>query len=459
MRAWLGVVLVAAVSAASACASKPVALPTPSAPRFADFVEPLVPAELAGSPAIAGHERAWRFLQSGDLRNADREVAAVLKRSPTFYPTETVAGYVELARKDERAAAATFDRALSRRADYVAALVGKGQALAALDQDGEALEAFDAALRADPSLTGVQRRVEVTRLRIAQRGVTAARQSVKEGKFDEAMQTYREAIERSPDSAFLYRELALLERDQGNGDAAIDHYQRAAALDPTDAESLVDLAEMLDARDNFDAALKAYDAALALGSDASVTSKRDVLRLRAEVSRLPPEYRAIESAPQITRSDLAALIGFRLAALLRTDRPRDVGVITDIRGHWAEPWMLAVAAAGLMDPYENHTFQPRALVRRVDFAQTVTRLLNKVATAGPVQARGWENARGQFPDITATHVAYPAASVATAAGVMTTAPDGAFQPTRLVTGAEAAEALRRVRAIADTVSGSAGARP
>ena len=125
-----------------------------------------------------------------------------------------------------------------------------------------------------------------------------------------------------------------------------------------------------------------------------------------------------------------------------------MGVLTDIRGNWAQSWILAVTRAGILDPFANHTFQPRTLVRRVDFAQAVTRLLGQIAVVEPAQAGKWANARGRFTDISAGHVAYPAASTAVAAGVMTTVGDGAFQPSRVVTGAEAIAAIENLRAMA-----------
>ena len=178
------------------------------------------------------------------------------------------------------------------------------------------------------------------------------------------------------------------------------------------------------------------------------------------LARLPPEYRAIEAAAQLTRGELAALIGFRLSAQVQIGRSRDVGVITDIRGHWAERWILAVARAGVIDPYEDHTFQPRGIVRRVDLAQAMTRVLTTIAATLPVEARRWQNARANFPDLAASHLAYPAASVVTAAGVMTTEGGGVFQPARAVTGAEATEAVQRVLTIASgSPAGSVGSRP
>ena len=54
----------------------------------------------------------------------------------------------------------------------------------------------------------------------------------------------------------------------------------------------------------------------------------------------------------------------------------------------------------------------------------------------------------RFPDLSAGHLAYPAVSMAVAAGVMKTGADNAFQPTLVVSGAEAAEAVSRVEALA-----------
>ena len=61
---------------------------------------------------------------------------------------------------------------------------------------------------------------------------------------------------------------------------------------------------------------------------------------------------------------VAALIGVRLAPLLEGSRRADAALITDVRSHWAATWILAVARAGVMEPFANHAFQPRTLVRR-----------------------------------------------------------------------------------------------
>jgi tetratricopeptide (TPR) repeat protein len=440
--------LLAAAIVASACAPKIVPAPVATAPKFAEFITPAVPAEFAGTPAATFEQRGWAFLQNGDFRNAEREFGSALKAVPAFYPAETSLGYVELARKDAKAALAHFDRALELTQTGDAALfAGRGQALQALNRDADAAAAFESALAADPSLTDLRRRIEVLRFRGLEQNLAQARQSARAGRLADAIQAYKTAIAASPESPFLYRELAAVERQQGSNDEALEHFSKAAALDPTDARSFAQIGELLEARGDADGAAKAYGESLALEPNADVQQKLEAMRARAALARLPAEYRALDQAAQITRGDLAALIGIRLAPLLQAARRSDTALITDVRTHWAATWIMTVARAGVIEPFANHAFQPRTVVRRTDLAQAVARLLARVALQHPDRAKAWESARLRFADLAPSHLAYPAASAAVAAGVMKTIGDNAFQPSRPVTGPEALDAIRALEAL------------
>ncbi len=76
-------------------------------------------------------------------------------------------------------------------------------------------------------------------------------------------------------------------------------------------------------------------------------------------ARLPAEFRAIPAAPAITRGDLAALIAIRLESVVQ-QAPQRQEVVTDIRGHWAAPWIAhGRRERGVIEAFDNHTFQPR----------------------------------------------------------------------------------------------------
>ncbi len=442
---------------AASCAKKPLLAPVVTTPKYPDFVAPAIPSAEADTSAALSETRGWQFLQAGDLKSADREFSASLKAAPGFYPAEAAMGYLELARSDPKAALGHFDKALERRDAYASALVGKGQALLQLHREPEALAAFEAAVVADATLTDVRRRVEVLRFRMAQQGVDEARNAARAGKLDEAVRLYAAAIASSPESPFLYRELASVERRKNATDAALEHFRKAAALDPTDAGSLEQIGQILETRADLDGAVKAYTESLAIDRDPAVERRLEAVRARLELARLPEEYRAIEQALQITRGDLAALIGVRLGPLLQGPPQREAVLITDVRNHWAATWIMVVARAGVMEPYANHAFQPRSVVRRSDLAQVVARLLARVAPNGAARTR-WDNARVKFSDLAPSHLAYPAASAAVAAGVLKTGADGAFEPGRPVTGREAIDALDRLAAVAGAPNSRGGAR-
>lgn len=438
----------AAVLLVSACAPTIVPAPVVTTAKFPEFIEPTVPPSFADTRAAMGFDRAWRFLQSGDLETAQRELADALTAAPAFYPADIALGDVALARKDAKAALPHFDRALERHQGDAAALVGKGQALLALDRDTDALAAFEAAVAADPSLADIKRRVDVLKFQVLEQGLSRARAAAGAGRLDEAIAAYARAIASSPDSPFLYRELAGVERKKGNVDGALADFRKAATLDPTDASSIVQMGEILEEQGDFAGAARAYADALAIEPSPDVGRRLDAVRARTDLARLPAEYQAIERSPQLTRAELAALIGVRLGALLQGGARADAALITDIRGHWAASWITSVASAGVLEPFSNHAFQPRSAVQRADLAQAAARLLARVAARSPGQSRAWEAARSKFADMPTSHLAYAAASLAVAAGVMRTVGENSFQPSRPVTGAEAIDAINRIAALA-----------
>ena len=443
--------------AVGACVQK-VPLPAISTPQFPDFLAPVVPAEFEGTPAADRGDRGWRFLQAGDLMNARREFSTALEAAPAFYPADVGLGYVDLAASDPQSALIHFDRTLARQPAEPSALVGLGEANLGLNREDEALAAFEAASAAAPSLRKIAQRVEVLRFRGAERRIVAARAAAGGGRIEEAIRAYAAAIANSPGSAFLYRELAGVERQRGDAAAALAHFRTALDLDPSDPGSLTGLGDLLEASGEFDAAAKAYADAIAVEPTAVRQARFDVLRARAELERLPVQYRAIEQAPEITRGELAALIGVRLAPLLQPDVHVDAEPITDVREDWAASWILTVARAGVMEPFANHAFQPRSPVQRIELAQAVERLLARVAVRKPAAARAWETARLPFTDLASGHLAYPAASAAVASGVLAVAPDGSFRPSVAVTGGDAVATIERLEALADLSSPSATRR-
>lgn len=445
MRRACAALCVLHVAFLAACAAR-TPPPAPAVPQYPEFIYPALPDALQGAAAARRIEFGWRYLQANDLRNADREFAAAIDRSPALYPAQAGAGYVDIARREYADALAAFDAALAQRPDYVPALVGRGQALLGLERDADAIAAFEAALASDPSLADVRRRVEVLRFRSAQELVEGARAAAREGRLEDARAAYRRAIENSPGSAFLHRELAVVERKWGDSRSALAELRRALELDPNDAEALVQIGEIFEQRLDYVGAESAYREAYEIEPSEELARRIEAAAESARLAKLPPEFHAIPDSDQITRGQLAALIGIKLAELLKMAPERQV-VITDVRDHWAQPWIEQVARAGVIDAYPNHTFQPGAAVRRGDLAAAASRLV-LLAPAGDAAREAWTAARPDLADIGPGHLGYPAVAVAVASGVMPPADGGRFGVTRSVSGSEAIDVLDRIQALA-----------
>ena len=445
LRRWAFAPLFATLLAA--CAPKVVTPPVVTSPRFPDFVFPVAPPGVGDDQARNGDDRGWQFLQAGDFGNAEREFNTVLRRVPGFYPAEAALGWVALARRDREAALEHFDRALTRNATYVPALVGRGNALLESGKTEEAVASFRAALAADPSLDAVRWRIEVLKFRDQEEILAAARKAAEAGRAEEARRAYLRAISMSPDSGFLYRELAGVERKQGSLDLALEHLRKAVALDPGDARSLVQIGEVLEGRGDFDGAVAAYRQASAIEPGEAIAARIEATRRRGQLTKLPPEYFEIPKAAQVTRGELAALIGIRLQALLAWAPRRSGVVITDTRGYWAAPWVLEVATSGVIDVLPDHTFRPKGTVRREDLAQAVSRLLDLTARRHPERTAGWRSGRPSIADVPSAHLQYPAVAAAVSSGVMPLEGE-AFEPSRAVSGAEVIAVVDRLEAFA-----------
>lgn len=428
----------------AACAPKaPPALV--GAPKHPDFMFPAAPEGTLPAQS-ARLDRGWQYLQLGDLRNAEREFGSALKQQAGFFPADAGLAYVALARGDEAEALAAFDRALAAAAAYVPALVGRGQALLESERTGDALVSFEAALAADPSLADLKGRVDVLRFRATQDMLARAKSAADGRRWDEARAAFRQAIAASPDSPFLYRELASVEQKAGDSVAALEQYRRAVDLDANDARSWAAIGALLEANDDVVGALSAYERARAVELGEVPDNVMARVRARVALMKLPAEYRAIPANSGVARGEIAALIGIRLEALVARARTRQL-IITDVRGHWAQQWITAVARAGIMDPLPNYEFQPGLRVRRGELALTVSRLLGLVGAAKPELLKKWQGTKVAVNDVPAGHLSYPYVSQAVAAGVMPLA-SGNFDLLRNVTGAEAMEIIGRIEALA-----------
>ena len=447
------VVAVLAVLAALSwtCATRPLVPPPTTGPRYPDFTDPTPPDRVGDDKVRGRHERAWQMLQAGDVHGASREFQAIVQRTPTFYPSAVGLGFALVADGKPKDGLTRFEQALRIAPSYAPALAGRGEALLLAGQRDAALASFEAALAADGSLVALRRRIDVLSFGRMRDLVAASSKAADAGRLDEARRGYEAAIAASPESAFLYRDLGVIETRMNMLVPAVEHLEKATAMDPADVGGLLALADALEKRADLRGTVAALERAYALDASDLVKQRLDRARERVDAAGLPDEFKAIAGLAQVTRGDVAALVGVRLQPVVSASRTRASEVATDVRGHWAAVWIMSVTRAGLMEVYPNHTFQPRAAVRRIDLAQVVSRVLAASGAGTPRGAGG----RPPIADVSADHLRYGDVTAAVASGVMPL--EGTFfRPSRVVSGAEAVDVMQKLERL--TSKGRRGGR-
>jgi tetratricopeptide (TPR) repeat protein len=445
-------------SVVAGCArTVPPPVVVPGSERFPDYPKPDLPPDLArlARPAQQ-HERAWLQLQSGDPRAAERTLAELLRQTPSFYPSQAALGFVRLSQGQPAVALQQFDQALAARGTYVPALVGRGEALVQLAREGEAFETYQAVLERVPDQPVALRRVEVLRFRAVQSDVAAAQAALAANRLDQAREHYGRAVKASPESAFLHRDLADVERQIGNGDRARELVDRALTLDPQDARAHALRGELLEAAGESEAAMAAYRRALELDPALPEVAERiTAIETGLAEAALPAEFRAIGSNPRVTRGETAALLAHRMPDVLQ-GAARGTVLITDSRRHWAQQAILLAARAGAMEVYPNHTFQPGTGMSRGEFAAVVNRVLNLIAARSPQAASSWRDARLAFSDVRTGHTLYLPISRVVASGIMQPVEGQTFGMSRPMSGADAVAAIDRLSRLAEQAGGPMG---
>jgi tetratricopeptide (TPR) repeat protein len=437
------------VVAISSCVpTNPPATPASAGLRFPAYPMPEIPASLQVDVRVrAAHEEGWARFQAGDLRRARSAVQDALKRSPTFYPGLTALGFIELASKHPKPAAELFSGVLARAERYLPAWIGQAEASLALGHDAEAVAAMERVLALDPKRDAIRGRLELVRLRLVQSLIETGRQARAAGQFDRARQALQDALSRSPASTLILHELVHVERAAGHVQDAETYARKALQLDPKDADAHALLAELLAERGQLTDAAAAYDRAAGLEEREEWRKASAELKAKARAAALPAEFANVVRANAVTRGQVAAFIGIKLESVIARAPARPVDIATDVRRHWAAPWIVRVTRAGVMSVFPNHTFQPGAVMSRASLASVISELL-RLGVSRVADVAKWQAARPRFPDLPASHVGYRAAAFAVASGAMTTNARGELEPTRPASGADLDAAVRRIESLA-----------
>lgn len=160
--------------------------------------------------------------------------------------------------------------------------------------------------------------------------------------------------------------------------------------------------------------------------------------------------------PAITRADLAVLIALELGLAQLIAYPAldtiqafiSPSKLTsqDVMGHWAEPWISELLQRGVLvlDPSDN--FAPDAVLTRVEYAQTIQRILIQVTQDMSLEVQYFGESPSRFADVPSSHFAYNAMALSSDRGLIPAdARSGRFRPFDHVSGVDGLLIITRLQ--------------
>lgn len=415
--------------------------PSPKAPQIddSDYIFP----DLARGEVNAREEKAlraaWTDVVTGQPARAESAMAKLLVGSPSLRAAWIVRGFAAIRAKRLSDAETTFAALVKAGPDDAVSLVGLAAVKRLQGHLDEALPLYVKASRLRPRDNALSRRAAEVKLSVAEGAIAQASSLSAEGRKPEAIAMLQKALEVAPELGPVRLELADLLIEAGRRPEALSVLSGGEEGDRAIALRIATLKLEEGDLDGAEALLRR--AFKDVGDDPDAAALATKIREKREVLALPEPLRAIGDATRITRADLAGLVVSKVDALRSRKALPNVEVATDLSRTWARPQILRAIELGLMDVYPNHAFQPNGVVRRGELAVVAARVLDLVGVG-----RGSAAAPR---DMSPSHLQYAAALRVMGAGIMQATPAGAFEPWRIVTGAEAksvVEALARLSA-------------
>jgi tetratricopeptide (TPR) repeat protein len=393
---------------------------------------PTAPASLS-SEDRATFEQGWQALLAGDLELSARLLEGLGRQHRDNPSLDVAMGYLELRMGNRQTAENRFVVALEKEPKMSAAQVGWFLTALAADHEEAAFERLRLLSRDHPDNPLIKEYMPTLQLKLAEMKLQEARSLRDKKNYRESADVYRQALKIAPEASGLAVEVAKVELAADEPRLAAEHAAQAIALEPRNIEAYRLRGDALREMGDLELALEAYrQGMLRSPDDNSLAALYQQTKRSFDRESFPSQYFSIAESPKLSREQLAALLFVKLRPAFGDAPRRDNVIATDIGDSWARQFIREVVAAGILQVYPNHTFQPRALVRRADLAVALSSAMSALAPGAIPK----ETPRVAIADVPPGNLNHGPVALAISLGLLSLDSSGRFNPQQFVAGAE-----------------------
>jgi len=365
------------VALAGACAEAPPPAPSPRAdtterpfllPPASGFPGEL-DAELGAS--LDGFHR--RLLAEGAGHELHRVVGALVRERPDSAPAQVLLAQLELVGGDADTAGSRLQPVVEQWPSYDAALLLLGRVSERL---GELPAAFDAYQRIADDVPAAAQRMGEMRPRVLEIVSNRLVDALSSNDLDRAGEELARLESWAPDATATLTGARRLAAARGDTRAELTTVRELHRRLPEDAELRDRLAALEVAVGDPGAGISILqEMAAERPDDAELEARLSRARFRWRLVLLPAEVRAVTRVPELTRSELAALI-YWLFPSVRYARPQSARIANDVFDHDFREEIVRVINLDLMEVDPGlHQFGPAEPAARAEALAAVIRVV------------------------------------------------------------------------------------
>lgn len=210
-------------------------------------------------------------------------------------------------------AAEYYQRALQLKPDVAATHANLGAVYQALGQEDAALSAFNLAAELDPKNETVLNLARETKELASFKTFQQALDLQKEGRHEESIPMFKQALETSPDNASLLVAYGVALQNTQRFKDAITQYQKALKAEPDNAHYLYYLGTAYHQNQQLDLALAQYKKAVA--KDATLSDAQQALQMIEQANAAANLEKAVDAYTQKKYAEALTLVN----GTLKTD--------------------------------------------------------------------------------------------------------------------------------------------
>jgi len=410
----------------------------PQPPSF--YFEPLAP-DIVTSLSLEDRllvEDAWTYLQQGYPEKAQKLFARLSPESPFYY---IGLGYTAYLQGNKVAAKEYFQTALKYQPQLYLAYLGLAQLHLEEGDEEAALAELREILKSRPHHPWALEKYRTLRTRKTNEKLALARAALSQNNPEEAKKALLASLYYSPESIEANLLLADIYLREKNYDQALIHLQTVYQKEPQNPTVLEKYGQLLFLRQNYKKSLEIYQKLQQIKpEDKQIKETIERLKNRLGIFELPSQYEKIPTLEALTKEDIAALIGVKFKNYLEKPAGRPP-ILIDIATSWAAKFILTTASLGLLEVYPNHTFQPKKVVTRAEFAEIIYRLVNYLQRKGFRFIQQIPPEKIQLDDVSPDNYYYQPILFVLSYDLMSLNPEKKFETERPISGIEATKTL------------------